>query len=391
MGSRSQGATDGHTLTVADLAGPVRKELSSANLKVNTESVRGVLEDLDGLLARAEISDFPQVMLKKDGWVLEDPALVRLFERLMDQGTPLGDFVKGRICYGIKTGLNEAFVINQDKRDELIEEDEHSAELIRPWLRGRDIRRWNAHSPGLYIIFTNRGVDIEEYPAIKQHLNWFRGDLENRATAHLHPWYELQQPQEGIYHEFTHHKIVWPDITSQVRFAYDSNGSYLANTAYSMPTDRKWLLSVMNSELVEFVLCHVANTLRGGYLRLIYEYVTQVPIVTPDSETQAELEALTNEILSSPESSAERVDAIGRTIDSIVFHTYGLSASERKLVLDSLGERREALGAEMRQDWRKLNSLRASAGAWKGNVDGDELIRDIRASRLINTRPESRF
>ena len=390
VGSRSQD-TAGHALTVADLAGPVRKELSNASLRVDTESVRGVLEGLDGLLARAEISDFPQVMLKGDGWVLEDPALVRLFKRLMDQGTPLGDFVKGRIYYGIKTGLNEAFVIDQAKRDELIEEDPRSAELIKPWLRGRHIRRWKAHSPGLYIIFTSRGVDIDQYPAIKEHLKWFRGALEKRATAHLHPWYELQQPQEGIYHEFAHHKIVWPDITSQVRFAYDSNGSYLANTAYAMPADRKWLLPVMNSELVEFVLCHAAISLRGGYLRLIYEYVTQVPIVTPDSETQAELEALTNDILSSPESSAERVEAIGREIDSIVFHTYGLSAPERKLVLDCLGQRREALGAEMPSDWRKLNALRATAGAWRGSVDGDELMRDINASRLLNTRLEPRL
>ena len=167
-------------------------------------------------------------MLKKDGWVLEDPALVRLFEHLMNQGTPLGQFVKGRIYYGIKTGLNEAFVIDQTKRDELIEEDPRSAELIKPWLRGRHIRRWKAHSPGLYIIFTSRGVDIDQYPAIEEHLKWFRGALEQRATAHLHPWFELQQPQEGIYHEFANHKIVWPDITSQVRFAYDSNGSYLA-------------------------------------------------------------------------------------------------------------------------------------------------------------------
>ena len=73
--------------------------------------------------------------------------------------------------------------------------------------------------------------------------------------------------------------------------------------------------------------------------------------------------------------SPERVEAVEREIDSIVFHVYGLSASEGKLVLDWLGERREALGAEMPPDWRKLNALRASAGAWKeGNVDADQLM-----------------
>ena len=389
VGNRSDDSAE-HALTVADLAGPVRKELSKANLKVGTESVRGMLEDLDGLLSRSEVGDFPQVMLKKEGWVLEDPALIRLFERLMNHGTPLGEFVKGRIYRGVVTGLNEAFVIDTDKREEMIEEDPQSAELIKPWLRGRDIKRWKAYSTGHYIIFANRGIDIDRYPAIEAHLRWFRSDLEKRATASLHPWYELQQPQEGIYHEFAHPKIVWPDIAREARFAWDSTGSYLGNTAYAMSSDARWLLAVLNSGLVDFLLDRITNSSRGGYLRLIHQYVTQVPIVMREIEAQAELEELTNEILRQEESS-EQVAAIGREIDSIVFRTYGLSASERKLVLDWLGERREALGAEMPADWRKLNALRASAGAWKDSIDGEQLKRDIRASRDISTRPVPRL
>ena len=350
VGNRSDDSAE-NALTVADLAGPVRKELSKANLKVGTESVRGMLEDLDGLLSRSEVGDFPQVMLKKEGWVLEDPALIRLFERLMNHGTPLGEFVKGRIYRGVVTGLNEAFVIDTDKREEMIEEDPQSAELIKPWLRGRDIKRWKAYSTGHYIIFANRGIDIDRYPAIEAHLRWFRSDLEKRATASLHPWYELQQPQEGIYHEFAHPKIVWPDIAREARFAWDSTGSYLGNTAYAMPSDARWLLAVLNSGLVDFLLDRITNSLRGGYLRLIHQYVTQVPIVMREIEAQAELEELTNEILRQEESS-EQVAAIGREIDSIVFRTYGLSASERKLVLDWLDQRREALGVKKPPSWR---------------------------------------
>ena len=389
IGSRSKDMSE-HALTVADLAGPVHRELSDAGLKVNTENVRSVLEDLDGLLARAEIRDFPQVMLKKDGWVLEDPALVRLFERLMNQGTPLGEFVKERVYAGVKTGLNEAFVIDQDKRDELIEEDSRSAEIIHPWLRGRDIRRWTAGSPSLYIIFAGRGVEIDKYPAIEGHLRWFQSNLERRATAHLHPWYELQQPQEGISHEFVHTKIVWPDIAREVRFAYDTSGSYLDMTCFMVPTDSQWLLALMNSGLVEFLLCQATSTLRGGYLRPKRQYTTRLPIVAPDVEARTELETLTNEIFRLRHS-PRQVQAIEREIDSIVFHVYGLSAPERKLVLDWLGERREALGAEMPPDWRKLNALQASAGAWKDGIDGEQLLRDIRASRDIRTRPVPRL
>ena len=389
VGSRSDSITE-HALRVADLTGPVRKALSDDKVKVNAESVRGVLENLDGLLARAEISDFPQVMLKKDGWVLEDLVLVRLFERLMVQGTPLGEFAKGHLHMGVKTGFNEAFVIDQAKADELIGDDPRSGELIRPWLRGRDIKRWKADWAGLYIVFTNREVEIDQYPAIKDHLSWFRRDLERRATAHLHPWYELQQPQEGIYHEFTRHKIVWPEFARSVRFTFDPDGSYVNNKCYVIPVDNKWLLAVLNSNLSEFLLCQVTSSLLGKYMQLYYHYTIRLPIVTPEEDARAKLEALTNEILSLGDS-PQQVEAIEREINSIVFHVYGLTASERKLVLDWLGERRESLGAVMPPNWRALNALQASAGAWKDSIDGEQLKQDIRASRDIRTRPVPRL
>ena len=406
VGSRSD-ETDGHALTVADLTGPVRKELSNANLKVNSESVRGVLEDLDGLLANSEIADFPPVMLKRDGWVLEDPTQIRLFERLMDKGTPLGEFVEGRIYRGVVTGLNDAFVIDQDKRDELVEEDPRCAGILKPWLRGRDIKRWRAESAGRYVIAIQNSGDAgannlwaqakseeeardilrETYPAIHDHLSWFEQKLRIRQDQGRY-WWELRAC--AYYQEFAHPKIVWPDIAPETRFAWDPTGNYLGNTAYAMPTTARWLLTVLNSGLVNFLLNRISNSLRGGYLRLIHQYVSQVRIVTPDKDTEAELETLAQEMLSLG-GSPEQVEAIEREIDAIVFHVYGLSASERKLVLDWLGERREAFGTEMPPDWRKLNSLQASAGAWKGNVDGDGLIRDIRASRDIHTRPVPRL
>ena len=324
VGARSSDA-DGHALKVADLARPIRADLAIASVKVNAGSVRGVLEDLDDVLARAETTNFPQLLLKREGWVLEDSTLVRLSERLMGQGTPLGKVVDGRLYRGVVTGYNKAFVIKKDKRDDLIAEDPNSEELIKPWLRGRDIMRWRAERAGLYIIFTSRGVDIDHYPAIEEHLRWYKADLEARATSHLHPWYELQQPQEGIYEEFALPKIIWPDIANKVRFAWDSTGSYLGNTAYAMPTDAKWLLTAMNSALVEFLLCQITNSIRGGFMRLIYQYVTQVPIVTPDAETQERFADIAEAgIIGAPVDTAE--------LNALVYELYGLASSEVRLV-----------------------------------------------------------
>ena len=396
-----------HALKVADLSGPVRKALLDDNLRVNPESVRGVLEDLDGLLARAEIDEFPQVMLKRDGWVLEDPAAIRLFERLLDQGTSLGEFVERRIYRGVITGLNEAFVIGQDKRDELVEEDPCSAELIKPWLRGRDIKRWKAESAGRYVIAIQNSGDAgadnlwaeakseeaakdilrETYPAIHDHLNWFEQKLRTRQDKGKH-WWELRAC--AYYHEFSNSKIVWGNLAVESKFAKDLSQTYISAPANFLIEPEPWLLPVMNSSLLNFLYPKLTVARGGSFQEFKIGYIEPAPIVTPDSEAQAELESLANEILSLKDS-PEQVEAIEREIDAIVFHVYGLSASERKLVLDWLGERREALGVKMPPDWRKLNTLRATAGAWRGSVDADELVEDIYASRLIDTRPEPRL
>ena len=385
IGSRSDDAAR-HALRVSDLGGPVRRVLSEDNLKVNTESVRGVLEDLDGLLAKAEISDFPQVMLKKDGWILEDPVLVRLFGRLMNQGTPLREFVKDRLYMGVKTGLNDAFVIDQDKRDELVEEDSRSAEVIKPWLRGKDIKRWKADSSGLYIIFANRGIDIDRYPAIEAHLRWFRNDLEKRATAHLHPWYELQQPQEGIYQEFSAHKIIVNNVLKFPSFSYDESGAFAGNACFFMVPPSPAITAVLNSSIGSSLLIRQCTLLQNGYIQVFIQFLEQLPIPHLSQEIDQTLSRHVETLAS--DANAPDIES---EIDSLVFDAYGLSAFERKLVLDWLGERREALGAEMPPDWRKLNTLRATAGAWKDGVDGHKLIEDIYASRLMHTRPEPRL
>ena len=280
----------------------------------------------------------------------------------------------------------------------MIEEDPNSAGLIKPWLRGRDIKRWKAESVGLYVIFTRRGIHIDHYPAIKEHLSWWRKDLEPKAaTGQSGPgrkpgdyqWYEIQDPV-AYYGEFALPKIAWGNLAVESKFAKDLSQAYVSAPANFLIEPVPWLLAIMNSSLLNFLYPKLTVARGGSFQEFKIGYIEPAPIVTPDNELQAELETLTNEILSL-EDSPEQVEAIEREIDSIVFHIYGLSATERKLVIDWLGERREALGVEMPPDWRKLNALRATAGAWRGSVDADELIKDIYASRLIDTRPEPRL
>ncbi|MCY3801368.1 MAG: Eco57I restriction-modification methylase domain-containing protein [Chloroflexi bacterium] len=316
-----------HELRVADLTTPVRIALNERGLSVTPDTVNKAMDGLPALLDRHGHADYPQAFLRQNGWALEDPALIRLFERLMNQGTPLGEFVDGSLYMGVKTGLNRAFVIDRYKRDELVDADPRSAEIIKPYLRGKNIKRWSAEWAGLYIIFTNRGVDIDRYPRVREHLEIYRLNLERRATSHLHPWYELQQPQEGIYEEFARPKIVWPDIAREVRFAFDTKANYLDMTCFTIPTDSRWLMALLNSHLSEFLLCQITSSLRGGFLRPKRQYMTRLPIVTPDPVLQRRLDSIASAGIA-----GEPVDT--DQLNEIVNHLYDLSPADIALIND---------------------------------------------------------
>ena len=200
IGRKGQ-ADDGHQLRVADLTIPVRKALKDQELSATPETVNRAMDGLPDLLDRHGHADYPQLLLRQSGWILEDPALIRLFERLMNQGTPLGEFVDGRIYRGIVTGLNKAFVIDRYKRNELVDADPPSAEIIKPWLRGRDIKRWSAKWAGLYVIFARTAAWTSTAILLSGH-TWsvIVPSLNGEQTSHLHPW-RATHPQEGIYHE----------------------------------------------------------------------------------------------------------------------------------------------------------------------------------------------
>lgn len=95
-------------------------------------------------------------------------------EKLRKAGTPLGDYVKGRFYRGLLTGLNEAFVIDTATRTRLLNEEPKVGDMIKPWLRGRDIKKWKAEWAGLYLIYIPWHFEIKKYPAILKHLKTFR-------------------------------------------------------------------------------------------------------------------------------------------------------------------------------------------------------------------------
>jgi len=326
IGRRGTAAT-GHALEAADLTYPIRRRLAQELRSVSPDAVRETLMDLDSLLHATAVRDYPQVLLGKGGWVLEDTVLVRLFDRLMSQGTQLGDYVQGRIYYGVKSGLDKAFVVNRATHDALVEADPKSAEILKPWLRGRDIKRWSAKWAGLYVIFTNRGVAIERYPAVREHLEQYRAQLENRATSHLHPWYELQQPQEGVFRQFNCPKVIFNRFVNQPAFAHDSSGMFHNDACYSMFANYPSITAVVSSQTAWWLLSHMATRLQNGFIQIFVNLLERLPVPALDTSTEEILSAGVLQLTADPwDSTTESV------VEEMVADAYGLSSVERGLI-----------------------------------------------------------
>jgi type I restriction-modification system DNA methylase subunit len=119
----------------------------------------------------------------EQAWSLESPQVDLLMQKIKNMGIPLKEFTGVKSCYGIKTGFNEAFFINEDTKNKLVQADPKCAEIIKPYLRGQDIKRWSSEWQNLWMIFTRRGIDIDAYPEIKKHLTKYRKQLEGNGSA----------------------------------------------------------------------------------------------------------------------------------------------------------------------------------------------------------------
>ena len=212
-------------------------------------------------------------------------------------GTPLKEW-DIQINYGIKTGFNDAFIINGEKRAELIAQDPKSAEIIRPILRGRDIKRYGYDFADLYLINTHNGVKekgikrihIEDYPAVKAHLDLYYPQLEKRADQGDTP-YNLRNC--AYIEDFYKQKIVYPNMTKFMPFFLD-NENFLVNQKCFIMTGEKlaYLTAFLNSNI--FKICYRDNfpELQGGTRELSKIFFEQIRIPFSKEITEQEILSL---------------------------------------------------------------------------------------------------
>jgi hypothetical protein len=250
--------------------------------------------------------DYPQDKLGAGSWELESDALRELRDKIVAGKKTLKE-VYGSPYRGVLTGLNEAFVINRATRDKLIAEDPKSEELLKPWLEGKDLKRWRAEPRDIYVIFARRGVDIEKYPAVLAYLEQFREGLEPKPKnwqpseamkewkgrkPGSYRWYEIQDAVD-FFEKMESPKIMYGEFAATNIFSIEPNSLYLNNKCYFLPSNDYSLLALLNSNIFRFFIDAESVAVRGGFTQLHSQYVEQFRVPTIHQEANTLLSKLT--------------------------------------------------------------------------------------------------
>ena len=247
-------------------------------------------------------------------------------------GTPLKDW-NIKIYRGILTGYNEAFIIDGKKKDELISADSKSAEIIRPILRGRDIKRYGFDFADLWLINTHNGikdkdippVDINQYPAVKAHLDKYWDKISVRNDKGYTP-YNLRN---CVYtDDFSKQKIVWGNLCLSAQYAWVEDEMYVNAPSPFITNANKYILALLNSKVVDWYIKMLGVSRNGGYYEYKPMFVEMAPIPHPSSNIQLEIETLVDKLLSSKMNKRD-FSSYEKQIDEIVFSIYGISEIEK--------------------------------------------------------------
>jgi len=330
----------------------IASKSTTPNKKFHVLEVKSLeFENLGQYVKKHEIT-ISKDLLDDNGWSLKDNAELNLLKKLNENCTLLRTFVNKKIYRGVLTGYNKAFVITNEIRKALIEDDPKSEEIIKPFLVGKNIKRYLPPVSDTYLIFTRRGIDINKYPAIKSYLSGFKENLTPKPAnwkggkwigrkPGKYAWYEIQDTVD-YYKEFNKTKILWPGISREVvAFTLDENKYYGNDNNQLIVIDDKFLLGILNSRVSKYFLSNICDKVQGGFYRLKIIYVEQIPIPKKRSYAVEKLvdnilklsEHLQTTKLETQHQQIQRsIDHAEKKIDELVYELYGLTEEEIKIV-----------------------------------------------------------
>lgn len=287
----------------------------------------------------------PQNYLSDSGWTLGETRVLDLKDKVDKQGKKMKEWENIDIYRGVVTGLNEAFILNENKKKELIKIDKACEVLIKPLITGKNIKRYSISFDKQFLIKVIPGTDISSFKVIYDHLMQFKAQLEKRWEP-VHgkiKWYELRP---CVYYEkFEEPKIIYPDISSEGGFYWDNNGYFFNNTAYMITGNiKKSWIGLFNSKLMSWYYKQIASGLGENVVRYFTQFMEQLPI----AEDTSSLDSLTQKMLDLHKdlrdldknsnkwnSIREEIERTDKKIDEEVYKLYGLTPEEIKIVESS--------------------------------------------------------
>lgn len=290
-------------------------------------------------------------------WILESDEKLKIKELIENDSTILEKINGVQIFRGVTTGYNPAFIIDDEKRRELISADKKNKEIIKPILQGRNIKKWSYFFNTEYLLFIPwhfplhksdiKGASLEaemalkkSHPSIFSHLSHSKTKLSERnreETGIRYEWYALQRCAATYYEEFEKEKIIWGLTADKWAFAYDNNKHYLPSNGYILTSTEisiKYLLALLNSKLMECYFSFEGIMTAGGAYTLKHETIGKFPIKCLDEQGYKQFEDLVDLILAKKEKD-EDITPEEEKIDKMVYKLYGLTKEEIEIVENS--------------------------------------------------------
>ena len=256
-----------------------------------------------------------------------------IMDKMQQVGVPLKEWDIS-IYYGVKTGYNAAFVVDDATRKALMDEDPRSEDLLKPILRGRDIRPYRAQWAGLWLIDVHNGfadtppVDVTDYPAVKRHLDAHWEAIARRQDKGVTP-YNLRNC--SYHEEFSKPKLLWMDMSPEGRFCYSEEHIFSNDKAFLMTGRQlKYLCALLNSSLVTWYIEKTALTTGEGLIQWKKFTVQSIPCPHPSDQEDERYVSGVDLVISQDEDVAGAAHA---ELDEMVLDTYKLNGKERQHIL----------------------------------------------------------
>jgi adenine-specific DNA-methyltransferase len=323
-------------------------------------SIKGDFHKGDSIAEYVAKQQIPLPPLSAESWIISDDAAQKLKAKIERIGTPLKDWDVS-IYRGILTGFNDAFIISGAKKDELIAADPRSAEIIKPILRGRDIKRYKAEFADLWLIATHNGytdsqgnkiprINIDHYPVIKQHLDRYWEKVEKRADQGATP-YNLRNC--AYMEEFEKEKVVWGNLALNSQFAIAEQGVFINAPSTVITPSSRYLVAVLNSKLGDDYIRSLGVTRNGGYFEYKPMFIEKLPVPRISADQEKPFEHMARQVLEGKQNK-DNTQGLESQIDLMVYKLYELTYSEAMLIDPDLDSVLASFGLSV-QDYERMS------------------------------------